>query len=153
MTLRPIVAYPFQKHGREAISTNDFVAALSLDRGWFDPAGAEQCLETAAAEGLLERTEDDEEGADERVKATFEYAAVTVPEDLDPDPALLEPQSVFEGCVDRLVESGVEKREAVAGINRLQDDLALTVEAAAVVFTRRQSIAVADLATRARDEL
>jgi hypothetical protein len=154
MTLRPLVAYPFQRAGRGTISENDFVAALSLDRGWFDPAAAEQCLERAITEGLLDRSTDGGDGGDgdPEVRATFEYRAVTVPEDLDPDPAVLEPRSVFEACVERLVEAGVEKRAAVAGINQLQDELALALEAAAVLFAHRQGVAVADLAARARED-
>jgi hypothetical protein len=144
MSLRTVVAYPFQAAGREALPLNDFVAALSLDRGWFDPDDAECCLDVATSEGLLEAADDG------TVRSTFDHAAVTVPADFEPETDLLHQRSVFEGCVDRIVaDAGLEKQEAVAGINRLQDDLGVTVETAGVVFARRHSLDVSDLAGRA----
>jgi hypothetical protein len=147
MSLRQVVAYPFQKQGRGRCAANDFVAALSLDRGWFDPDAAEAALEAAVTEGLVERVEDED-----AIEATFDYAGETIPEDFDPDREILQSRSIFEVCVDRLVDAGVEKREAVAGINRVQENLAVTLEAAAVVFARRHELGVADLAQRAREE-
>jgi hypothetical protein len=144
MSLRTVVAYPFQAAGRRALPPNDFVAALSLDRGWFDPDGAERCLDVARSEGLVEATEDG------TVRSTFDHDDVRVPPDFEPDSGVLQQRSVFEVCLERIVtDAGVEKHEAVAGINRLQDDLGVTVETAAVVFARRHSLDVADLARRA----
>jgi hypothetical protein len=148
MQLRPIVAYPFKKQGQETIAENDVVVALSMDRGWFDPEGAEACLEAAVGEGLVERVD----GGDD-LRVTFDYAGVDVPNDVDPDPSILESRSVFEVAVDRLVQGGLDKRDAVATINGVQDELGLTVEVAALLVARRRGAEVSDLVTRVRGEV
>jgi len=58
----------------------------------------------------------------------------------------------FDPAVGHL-DAGTEKQEAVAAINRLQADLGVTIEAAAVLYARRQGLDVAGLAQRAREEL
>ncbi|MFW5949583.1 MAG: DUF2240 family protein, partial [Halolamina sp.] len=50
----------------------------------------------------------------------------------------------------RVTDAGVEKQAAVAGINELQRDLGLTIEAAAVVFARREGVEVGEAAAAAR---
>jgi hypothetical protein len=146
MSLRATVAYPFRKEGRERVAANDFVVALSLDRDWYSPDQAERLIEVAVQRDLLDR-----EG--EALVATFDPSAVSIPDDFAPDESLLRSQSVFEELVDRLVADGMEKREAVAGINRLQNRLDITIEAAAVLFARREGLAVSDAAARAIEEL
>jgi hypothetical protein len=55
--------------------------------------------------------------------------------------------------LDALTDAGLEKQEAVAGVNRLQADLELTVEAAGVLYARRQGIDTDALAERALADL
>jgi hypothetical protein len=146
MSLRATVAYPFRKRGRERVAANDFVVALSLDRDWYSPDQAERLIEVAESRDLLDRDGDD-------LVVTFDPGAVSIPEDFTPDESLLRSQSVFEELVERLVANGIEKREAVAGINRLQNRLDVTIEAAAVLYARREGLDVTDAADRAIEEL
>jgi hypothetical protein len=125
---------------------SEFVVALSLDRDWFSPDQAARLVDVAAGEGLLDREDDD-------LVAAFDPAGVDVPDDFSPDESVLRRRSTFERVLDALVDAGHEKQEAVAAINRLQADLELTVEAAAVLYARRRGIDVGDLADRAREEL
>jgi hypothetical protein len=125
---------------------SEFVVALSLDRDWFSPDQAARLVDVAAGEGLLDREDDD-------LVAAFDPAGVDVPDDFSPDESVLRRRSTFERVLDALVDADHEKQEAVAAINRLQADLELTVEAAAVLYARRRGIDVGDLADRAREEL
>ena len=146
MSLRTVVAAPFRSRGRSKLAESEFVVALSLDRDWFSPDQASRVVDLAEGEGLLER-------ADDELVPTFEPEEVDVPASFRPDESLLVDRSPFERIVDALVAAGVEKREAVAGINRLQADLGLTIEAAAVVFARRRGVDVSAAAEAARTAL
>jgi hypothetical protein len=146
MSLRTAVAAPFRSRGRDRLAESEFVVALSLDRDWFTPDQAKRLVDVAASEGLLRR-----DGGE--LLAAFDPDTVEIPEEYEPDESVLQQRSTFERALDALVADGVEKREAVADINRLQSDLGLTVEAAAVVYARRRDIDTADLAERALEEL
>jgi len=146
MSLRTAVAAPFRQQGRDQMGESEFVVALSLDRDWFTPDQAKRLLDVAGSEGLLERTDGD-------VVVTFEPDEVEVPEGFVPDESILQERSTFERVLDRIVDSGVTKQEAVAEINALQSDLGVTVEAAAVVYARRKDIDIAEEADRALSDL
>jgi hypothetical protein len=146
MSLRRAVAVPFRRQGTERLTQSEFVVALSLDRDWFSPEQAKRLVDVATTEGLLER-------ADDGLAPTFDPTAVTIPEGFAPGEDVLRGRSTFERALEVVVDAGVEKREAVASINRIQADLDLTVEAAAVVYARREGVAIGELADRAIAEL
>ncbi len=146
MSLRTAVAAPFRQQGRTAMGESEFVVALSLDRDWFTPDQAKRLLDVAAGEGLISRTDGD-------VTAEFDPDAVDVPEGFVPEESILQQRSTFERILDLLVEAGIEKQAAVAEINSLQADLGVTVEAAAVVYAKREGLDVTDAAERALGDL
>ena len=146
MSLRRTVAAPFRQRGVDQLRESEFVVALSLDRDWFSPDQAQRLVDAAVTEGLLER-----EG--EAVAVTFDPASVTVPDGFVPDESVIQQRSVFERVLGAVVDAGVEKQDAVAGINRLQAELDVTVEAAALLYARQQGVDVDGLADRARGEL
>lgn len=147
MSLRRAVAAPFRQRGVEQLKESEFVVALSLDWEWFSPDQAKRLVDVAATEGLLERPNEDD------LVVTFDPLTVDIPDGFEPDEAVLQQRTTFERLLDTIVDAGVEKHEAVADINRLQADLAVTVEAAAALYARQHDIDVADLARQAREEL
>ena len=146
MSLRRAVAAPFQHRGVQRLPESEFVVALSLDRDWFTADQAKRLVDVAAGEGLLEREDD-------AVTAAFDPMAIEVAADFEPDESVLQQRTTFERILEAVVNSGVEKQTAVAEINQLQADCALTVEAAAALYATQNGIDVTDLATRAREEL
>jgi hypothetical protein len=146
MSLRRAVAAPFRQRGVSRMSESEFVVALSLDRDWFSPDQAKRLVDVGAGEGLLDREGDD-------VVAAFEPGSVTVPDGFTPEESVLRQRSTFERVLGTVVDAGAEKQEAVAAINRLQSDLGLSIEAAAVLYARRQGLDVTELAATAREEL
>ena len=146
MSLRVAVAAPFAQHGGKRLRENEFVVALSLDRRWFSPDQAKRLVDVATEQGLI-----DHDGA--HLGATFDPATVTIPEDFVPDNDLLRKRSAFEQVLDALVADGVEKHEAVGAINTLQQELAVTIEAAAVIYAHREGIDVTELVAVARSTL
>ena len=146
MSLRIVVATPFKQNGTRTLRQNEFVVALSLDRDWFSPDQSQRVIDLATGEGLL-----DLDGSD--LHLTFDPSTVTIPSDFVPDTDLLRERSTFERVLDALVAEGVEKHEAVGSINALQQDLDVAIEAAAVVYARREGIDVTDLVPIARSGL
>ena len=146
MSLRRAVAAPFANEGSTRLGESEFVVALSLDRDWFSPDQAKRLVDVAVSEGVLDRDGDD-------LVATFDPSDVTLPDGFVPDESILQTRSTFERVLDAIVEAGGEKQAAVAAINRLQGELGITLEAAAVVYARRQGVDVGDFAERARSDL
>jgi len=146
MSLRTAVAAPFRQQGTTEMGESEFVVALSLDRDWFTPDQAKRLLDVAAGEGLVARDAGE-------VEVEFDPDGVAVPEGFVPDESILQQRSTFERILDSLVETGTEKQTAVAEINSLQADLGVTVEAAAVVYAKREGLDVGDTAERALGEL
>ena len=146
MTLRRTVAAPFRSRGTTALNESEFVVELSLDREWFSADQAKRLVDVATSEGLLERTDDG-------LTATFEPFDVEVPPEFEPSEALLQRRNTFERILDRIVDGGTEKQTAVADINRLQGDLAISIDAAAALYGHRNGTDLTDLARRAREDL
>lgn len=146
MSLRIAVAAPFQQKGREEMAESEFVVALSLDRNWFSPDQAKRLVDVASGQGLVARD-------DGTLTVGFDPDEVEIPEEFAPDERLLREQSTFEKLLDKLVAAGTEKQTAVAEINELQGELGVTVEAAAVVYARRNGVDVSAEAAAARSEL
>ncbi|MFH5799908.1 DUF2240 family protein [Haladaptatus sp. CMAA 1911] len=146
MSLRIAVAAPFQQSGRGRMRESEFVVSLSLDRDWFSPDQAKRLVDVASGQGLLSQE-------DGELVAEFDTASVEIPDDFVPDESLLQEQSTFEKVLDKVVSHGTSKQTAVAEINELQREAALTVEAAAVVYARRKGIDVSAEADAALADL
>lgn len=146
MDLRRTVAAPFRQRGVDELGESEFVAAIAMDRRWYSPAQTKRLLDVAAGEGLLERSDD-------AVAPTFDVGETEIPEEFSPGEELLQDRSTFERVLEVLTDAGHEKREAVAGINQLQAELGVTIEAAAVVYARKHGERVEDAGERALGEI
>ncbi len=146
MSLEATVAAPFQWHATERLGEGEFVVALSLEREWFSPDQAKRLVDVAVGRGLVNKDDGD-------LVARFEPSDVTVPEEFRPSEEVLREQSTFETALDTIIDAGVEKQRAVAAINERQRTLAITIEAAAVLYAKEQGAAVDRLAEDVRTEL
>ncbi|MFC5277370.1 DUF2240 family protein [Halorubrum rubrum] len=146
MSLEATVAAPFKRHATERLGEGEFVVALSLEREWFSPDQAKRLVDVAVGRGLV----DEEDG---ELVARFDPDEVAVPEDFRPDEDVLREQSTFETALDAVVSAGVEKQRAVAGINERQRALAVTIEAAAVLYAKERGARVDHLVEDVRAEL
>ncbi len=146
MSLRQVVATPFQQGGTDRLTEQEFVVALSLHRDWFSPAQAKRAVELARTEGLVERDEDD-------LVATFDVRDVAVPTGFAPDEDVLQRRPTFETMLDAIVDAGCDKRAAVSEINRIQNEYGVTIEAAAAIFGTREGVDLDSEIARAKAEL
>lgn len=146
MSRRRVLAAGYKHHGRDTLSTTELVAAIALERGWYDPETVRTLIDRARAAGELAGDED-------ALEATFDVGAITIPSGYEPPADLTDEPSPFERIVERLESAGLDKREAVAGINRLQSDAAVSGDAAAVLFAHAQGLDVSEVATRLHPDL
>ena len=146
MSLEVAVAVPFKHRATERLGEGEFVVALSLDRDWFSPDQAKRLVDVAVGRGLVANEDGD-------LVVQFDPDEVVVPEGFTPDEAILREQSTFETALDAIVAAGVEKQRAVAGINERQRALAITIEAAAVLYAKEQGADVEHLAADVRADL
>lgn len=146
MSLKTAVAAPYRQRGTDRLAESEFVVALSLDRNWFSPDQAKTLVDVATSEGLLKREGDD-------LVPAFDAGETPVPDGFQPGEEILQSRSTFERLLDAVVEGGVEKQTAVAGINALQSDLGVTLETAAVVYARSEGVDVGPIADEVREEL
>ena len=146
MSLEVAVAVPFKHRAKERLGEGEFVVALSLDRDWFSPDQAKRLVDVAVGRGLVANEDGD-------LVVQFDPDDVVVPEGFTPDEAILREQSTFETALDAIVAAGVEKQRAVAGINERQRALAITIEAAAVLYAKEHGADVEHLAADVRADL
>ncbi len=146
MSLRTTVAAPFKEEGSDEMGESAFVVALSLDRDWFSPDQAKRLVDVAVSEGVLERN-------DGTVRVTFDPASVDVPDGFNPAESLLQGRSTFERVLSALVDAGHSKQDAVAAVNRLQSELQISIEAAAVLYAHGEGVDVQTHAEAALKEL
>ncbi|MDZ7850225.1 MAG: DUF2240 family protein [Halodesulfurarchaeum sp.] len=129
MSLRVAVAAPFKRSGRDRLAEQAFVVDLAVDRNWVSPDQAKRLVELGTSRGLLEAEADD-------LVATFDVTEVTIPDGFTPEETLFQRRSPVEVVIDALVDAGTDRREAVASINALQQDLSITAGTAAVLRAR-----------------
>ncbi|WP_256402587.1 DUF2240 family protein [Halorubrum salinum] len=146
MSLEVAVAAPFKQRAKERLGEGEFVVALSLDRDWFSPDQAKRLVDVAVGRGLLDAVDGD-------LVTQFDPDDVVIPEGFTPDESVLREQSTFETALDAIVSAGVEKQRAVAGINERQRTLAVTIEAAAVLYAKEHGAPVERLVADVRDDL
>ncbi|WP_418281584.1 DUF2240 family protein [Halorubrum sp. DTA98] len=146
MSLEVAVATPFKYSAKDRLGEGEFVVELSLERDWFSPDQAKRLVDVAVGRGLLSEVDGD-------LVAEFDPDDVAVPEGFTPDESILREQSTFETALDAIVAAGVEKQRAVAGINERQRALAITIEAAAVLYAKEHGASVDHLAADVRADL
>lgn len=146
MSLRVVLAAPFKGRGQDRIRESEFIVAISLDRDWLSPDQASRVVERGVERGLLSRKGD-------VLVVEFDPERVDIPRDFTPNEELFRERSPFEDVLAALIESGMDKREAVAGINKLQAELELSIDAAAVVYAARRGVDVSDATANAREQL
>lgn len=144
MSLRVAAAAPFVQEGSQQLRENQFVVSLSMDRDWFSPDQAKRLVDVATEAGILERDGD-------ALELTIDAGAVTVPDDFVPDEDLLQERSAFERVLDAVVAEGQPKHEAVGAINARQQELGVTIEAAALVYARTVGLDIDEFLPNVRE--
>ncbi len=135
------VSMPFLRKGKETLKESEFVLALSIDLNWFTPDQAKIVLGEAEKSGLLKRN-------GEMVSAAFDISGVKIPSGFKPQQGIFEKKTSFERIIERIIsDTGMDKRKAIALINKKQEELAKTVviEVSAILVAIEHGVLVDDL--------
>lgn len=144
--LMQTVAMPFRKRGKNILTTSEFIFALSLDLGWFSPEQAKEVLSKAKNEGLVSIKDDE-------ISPNFDFKAIEIPLGFRPD--LKREQSIFERIIERVMMTGLSRKEAIALVNEKQERMAklIEIEVSALLVAKERGVEVEDLVDEAYQSL
>jgi hypothetical protein len=150
--LQQVLALIFKRKGKGMLSEKEFVFSASIDFRWYTPKEAQRLLERGLETELLERS-------DELIRPTFDYKKVELPLDFKPDKDILtEPSNGSEPLFPTILEtvcqeSGLNRREVVARINKVKERLGVDIEVAGLVVASDLEIDIHGLIPRAKEEI
>ena len=132
------VAMPFRKRGKNALKTSEFIFALSLDLGWFSPEQAKEVLNKAKNDGLVSIKDDE-------ISPNFDFKTIDIPLGFKPD--LKREQSIFERTIERIMITGLSRKESIALVNKKQESMAnlIGIEISALLVAKERDIDIEDL--------
>ncbi|KDE55969.1 DUF2240 family protein [Methanoculleus sp. MH98A] len=142
MSVKIAVAAPFKHMRKDRLQRSEFVFYIAIDRKWMNKEQANQLLERAKAEGLIEV----DGGA---IRPLFDVAEVSIPLGFKPtSDVLAASESPYEELIGRIA-AATEKppQEVVAELHRIVADNFdgnLRVEAAVVILAKKYGVAFDD---------
>lgn len=140
MSVKIAVAAPFKHMRKDRLQRSEFVFYIAIDRKWMNKEQANQLLERARSEGLVEM-----DGG--TIRLLFDVAEVSIPLGFKPTSDVLVKESPYEELIGRIATAtGKPPQEIVAELHQVVDhfDGNLRVEAAVVVLAKKYRVAFED---------
>jgi hypothetical protein len=126
---------------KERLQRSEFVFYIAIDRKWMNKEQANQLLERARSDGLVEV----DGGA---IRPLFDVAEVSIPLGFKPTSDVLVAESPYEEVIGRIVAAtGKPPQEVIAELHRIATDHFdgnLRVEAAVVILAKKYGVAFED---------
>jgi len=142
VSVKIAVAAPFKHMRKDRLQRSEFVFYIAIDRKWMNKEQANQLLDRAKSEGLIEV----DGGA---IRPLFDVAEVSIPLGFKPtSDVLAAAESPYEELIGRIA-AATEKppQEVVAELHRVITDNFdgnLRVEAAVVILAKKYGVAFED---------
>ncbi|NLB01257.1 MAG: DUF2240 family protein [Methanomicrobiales archaeon] len=142
MSVRIAVAAPFKHMRKDRLQRSEFVFYIAIDRKWMNKEQANQLLERAKTEGLVEV-----DGG--TIRPLFDLADVSIPLGFKPTSDVLTvAESPYEELIGRITAvTGKPPQEVVAELHRIVADNFdgnIRVEAAVVILAKKYGVAFDD---------
>jgi len=132
--LKEIVAFLFNRSGKDEMTAQELRLAMSMDLRWFTPKEAEEVVDLFQNKRLVTK------GPSGGLRPTFSHGKLTLPRDFSPSKDLLMrggeggQEPLFVQMVGHIAtRADLEKRNVIALINRKAGELGVEVEAAAML--------------------
>jgi hypothetical protein len=126
---------------KERLQRSEFVFYIAIDRKWMNKEQANQLLERARSDGLVEV----DGGA---IRPLFDVAEVSIPLGFKPTSDVLVAESPYEEVIGRIVAAtGKPPQEVIAELHQIATDHFdgnLRVEAAVVILAKKYGVAFED---------
>jgi len=134
---KQLIAFLFQRSGKEKVNDNDIYMALSYELGWFTPAQSKDFIKYCLDKGLLRREEN-------LYVPDFEYAGMEIPLGFRVDGGELEihQESRKGGVTSPIIEELEKKGVGRDEIKKLAEQEGIIPEVAVLVAARERGIDV-----------
>ncbi len=136
--LKKLIAFVFQRGGKERMSEKEFYMTLSFELGWLTPGEGMKVIEKAIKEKLLGK-----EG--EEIFPLFDYKSEEVPLGFKFDSKKLEEmeKDLMARIVAKIMrESGIGEKKVRDEIRKMAEDLSIYPEVAAILLAKKVGIGV-----------
>ena len=138
--IKQLIAFLFQRSGRENLRAQDIYMTLSYELGWMTPGDAKKFVTQALEQGLLKEM-------GEGYFPTFDYRKVDIPLGYHIDGAVVQELSVIPtsenivaDVVTALTNAGINERRVREQIKITAQHQHIIPEAAAIVIARRYNL-------------
>lgn len=143
----------FRQKGKDLLTEQEFVYAVSMDFHWFPPKDAQHLLDVAIKEGLLKLSHG-------MLSPTFELTDQNLGLEYRPSEDLLkshtkpEKTDLFIEIVNRIMAgTKLSKKEVVGRINKTRERMGIDIEVAALVVARGLGVDIDEEIPAAEREL
>ncbi|MBI5000138.1 MAG: DUF2240 family protein [Euryarchaeota archaeon] len=148
--LETAIAAIFKAKGSEKLGEREFVMFASMNKRWFSPKDAQRMMEAGVKAKLLALS-------DGTLTPTFKVADVSVPIDFAPSQKLFQEGGaapLFQRLVAEISRAKrMNKREAIAAVNRKQEEADVEIEVAALLVAREAGIDIGQYIGEAKEEI
>jgi hypothetical protein len=131
--LKEVIAFLYNRSGKEEMTAQELRLAMSMDLRWFTPKEAEEIVDAFQNKRLLTRK------GGGGLRPAFNYGKLTLERDFRPSKDLLMGSTGEEPLFVRMVghitdRADAEKRHVISLVNRKAGELGIEVEAAAMLI-------------------
>ncbi|MDI6708636.1 MAG: DUF2240 family protein [Candidatus Thermoplasmatota archaeon] len=133
--LEQTIAYIFKRKGKQEMSVKDFIYSLSIDLHWFSPDECKKLLNICIKSNLIIEEND-------TIKPNFAIENISIPLEFKPTKEILEyKKDLFIELVRELESvTKLDKKAIVAEINKLQSELNIEIDVAALLLAKKHNI-------------
>ena len=135
---RKVIAFVFQKKGKERMTEKEFYMVLSFEMGWLTPGEGMKIIEYALQHHLLEKEGDE-------IYPTFDYKSVEVPLGFKFDSKKM--QELERGLIPRVMgkimkEKKVGERNLRNEVRRLSEEMNIYPEIAVLLLAKKNGVEI-----------
>lgn len=150
--LKEVIAFLYNRSGKEEMSAQELRLAMSMDLRWFSPKEAEEIVDTFQNKRLLVRK------GGGGLRPAFNYRKLTLERDFRPVKEELlgggDDEPLFVRMVGHITDKAdQEKRNVIAMVNRRAGEMGIEVEAAAMLVGDELGVDMAPLAEEALEAI
>lgn len=145
--LKKLMAFLFQKSGKERLSEKEIYNMLSFQLGWMSPKEGRKAIEIAIEKKIV-RKENDE------IIPNFDYMEVEVPLGFKFDGEMLEKmcKDLLSRIIDKILEnSDFGEKRIREEIRKLSDSMDIYPEIAALLLAKKIDIDIEEFIKEARE--
>jgi hypothetical protein len=146
--LKEVIAFLYNRAGKEELTAQELRLAMSMDLRWFSPKEAEEIVDLFQNKRLLVRK------GSGGLRPAFKYKNLTIDRDLHPTKAELLGGSGEEPLFVRMVghitdRADDEKRNVISRVNRKAGEMGIEVEAAVMLVGDEMGVDMSPFADEA----